>query len=251
MIYFVGAGPGDPDLITVRGRKLLEQADMLIYAGSLVSDEQLQWCKADCEIYNSAGMSLEEVEKKFLEAEEKNYLTVRLHSGDPTLYGAIREQIDFLTSKNIPYEVIPGVSSFTAAAAVIGKEFTLPDVSQTIILTRAAGRTPVPEKENLKSLAEHGASMAIFLSAGQIDTVAKELAAGYGRSDVPCVVIYRATWNEQKIISATLTDIAEKVKAHGITKQAQILVGDFLGDKYNRSKLYDPEFSHGFRKASK
>lgn len=251
MIYFVGAGPGNPDLITVRGRKLLEQADMLIYAGSLVSDEQLQWCKADCEIYNSAGMSLEEVEKKFLEAEEKNYLTVRLHSGDPTLYGAIREQIDFLTSKNIPYEVIPGVSSFTAAAAVIGKEFTLPDVSQTIILTRAAGRTPVPEKENLKSLAEHGASMAIFLSAGQIDTVAKELAAGYGRSDVPCVVIYRATWNEQKIISATLADIAEKVKAHGITKQAQILVGDFLGDKYNRSKLYDPEFSHGFRKASK
>lgn len=251
MIYFVGAGPGDPDLITVRGRKLLEQADMLIYAGSLVSDEQLQWCKADCEIYNSAGMSLEEVEKKFLEAEEKNYLTVRLHSGDPTLYGAIREQIDFLTSKNIPYEVIPGVSSFTAAAAVIGKEFTLPDVSQTIILTRAAGRTPVPEKENLKSLAKHGASMAIFLSAGQIDTVAKELAAGYGRSDVPCVVIYRATWNEQKIISATLADIAEKVKAHGITKQAQILVGDFLGDKYNRSKLYDPEFSHGFRKASK
>lgn len=251
MIYFVGAGPGNPDLITVRGRKLLEQADMLIYAGSLVSDEQLQWCKADCEIYNSAGMSLEEVEKKFLEAEEKNYLTVRLHSGDPTLYGAIREQIDFLTSKNIPYEVIPGVSSFTAAAAVIGKEFTLPDVSQTIILTRAAGRTPVPEKENLKSLAKHGASMAIFLSAGQIDTVAKELAAGYGRSDVPCVVIYRATWNEQKIISATLADIAEKVKAHGITKQAQILVGDFLGDKYNRSKLYDPEFSHGFRKASK
>lgn len=251
MIYFVGAGPGDPDLITVRGRKLLEQADMLIYAGSLVSDEQLQWCKADCEIYNSAGMSLEEVEKKFLEAEEKKYLTVRLHSGDPTLYGAIREQIDFLTSKNIPYEVIPGVSSFTAAAAVIGKEFTLPDVSQTIILTRAAGRTPVPEKENLKSLAKHGASMAIFLSAGQIDTVAKELAVGYGRNDVPCVVIYRATWNEQKIISATLADIAEKVKAHGITKQAQILVGDFLGDKYNRSKLYDPEFSHGFRKASK
>lgn len=251
MIYFVGAGPGDPDLITVKGRKFLEQADMVIYAGSLVSEEQLQWCKADCELYNSAGMSLEEVEEKFIEAEEKNYLTVRLHSGDPTIYGAIREQIDFLKSQNIRCEVIPGVSSFTAAAAVIGKEFTLPEVSQTVILTRAAGRTPVPEKESLKSLAKHGASMAIFLSAGQIDTVARELAAGYGRSDVPCAVIYRATWNEQKIISATLADIADKVKANGITNQAQILVGDFLGERYGRSKLYDPEFSHGFRKASK
>lgn len=251
MIYFVGAGPGDPDLITVKGRALLEKADMVIYAGSLVFAEQLRWCKKNCEIYNSASMNLEEVQEKFLEAEAKAYLTVRLHTGDPTIYGAIREQIDFLESRNIHYEVIPGVSSFTAAASVIGKEFTLPEVSQTVILTRAAGRTPVPETENLRSLAAHGASMAIFLSVKQIDAVARELAAGYGRSDVPCAVIYRATWLDQDVVFGTLADIAEKLSDRGIERQAQILVGDFLGDRYGRSKLYDPSYSHGFRKATK
>lgn len=251
MIYFVGAGPGAPDLITLRGRALLEKADMVIFAGSLVSPEQLQWCKKGCEIYDSAGMSLEEVQEKFIEAESKQYLTVRLHTGDPSIYGAIREQIDFLEARNIEYEVVPGVSSFTAAAAVIGKEFTLPEVSQTVILTRAAGRTPVPEAENLQSLAAHGASMAIFLSVQQIETVVRELTAGYGRSDVPCAVIYRATWDDQESVVGTLADIAAKVKDKGIGRQAQILVGDFLGDTYERSRLYDPSYSHGFRKATK
>lgn len=251
MIYFVGAGPGDPDLITVKGRRLLEKADMVIYAGSLVSVEHLKVCKKNCEIHNSAHMSLEEVQEKFLEAERKNYLTVRLHSGDPTIYGAIREQIDFLKTEKIKYEVVSGVSSFTAAAAVIGKEFTLPDVSQTIILTRMAGRTPVPEEENIKDLASHAASMAIFLSVKQIDTLVRELVTGYGRSDVPCAVIYRATWEDQKIVLGTLADIADKVKDEGIERQAQILVGDFLGNVYSRSKLYDTNFSHGFRKADK
>ncbi|MEL3908333.1 MAG: precorrin-4 C(11)-methyltransferase [Treponemataceae bacterium] len=251
MIYFVGAGPGDPDLITVKGRRLLEKADMVIYAGSLVSDEHLKVCKKNCEKYNSAHMSLEEVQEKFLDAERKNYLTVRLHSGDPTIYGAIREQIDFLKAEQIKYEVVSGVSSFTAAAAVIGKEFTLPDVSQTIILTRMAGRTPVPEKENIKDLAAHSASMAIFLSVQQIDKLVFELVQGYGRDDVPCAVIYRATWEDQKIVLGTLSDIADKVKDAGIERQAQILVGDFLGNVYSRSKLYDSNFSHGFRKADK
>lgn len=251
MVYFVGAGPGDPDLITVKGHNLLKKANMVIYAGSLVSPEHLKICKSDCEIYNSAGMTLEEVCEKFLEAESKNYLVVRLHTGDPTIYGAIREQIDFLNTKNIKYEVVPGVSSFTSAASVINKEFTLPNVSQTIILTRSAGRTPVPDTESLTDLARHKASMAIFLSAQLIDNVVKDLAEGYGRDDVPCVVVYKASWEDQKIVSGTLANIAEKVKAAGITRQAQILVGDFLGDDYERSKLYDPSYSHDFRKASK
>lgn len=250
-VYFVGAGAGDVDLITVKGRNLLKEADMVIYAGSLVSEEHLKFCKETCEKYNSAKMTLEEVEDKFLIAQEKSYLTVRLHTGDPAIYGAIREQMDFLNNKNIEYEVVPGVSSFTAAAAVLKKEFTLPNVSQTVILTRAAGRTPVPKRESLKSLASHQASMAIFLSAQQIENVAKDLAEGYGRDDVPCAVVYKATWADEERIVGTLSDIAKKVKERGIDHQAQILVGDFLGDKYSRSKLYDPSYSHAFREASK
>lgn len=249
MIYFVGAGPGDQDLITVKGRKLLEKADMVIYAGSLVSKEHLENCKENCEIYNSAMMTLEEVIEKFKEGEAKNYLIVRLHTGDPTIYGAIREQIDIISELGFDFEVVPGVSSFTAAAARINKEFTLPEVSQTVILTRQSGRTKVPERENLESLAKHGASMALFLSAGLIDEALENLRKGYGRN-VPCAVIYRATWEDEKVVFGDLDNIAEKMKEAGISKQAQILVGDFLGDDYERSKLYNPKFSTEYRKAN-
>lgn len=247
MINFVGAGPGDVDLITVKGRRLLQEADVVIYAGSLVSKEHLEFCKENCEFYNSASMTLEEVIEKMEEAMEKDLNLVRLHTGDPTIYGAIREQIDILESKDIDYHVIPGVSSFTAACASIKREFTLPDVSQTIILTRIKGRTPVPEDEDLAALARHNASMAIFLSVQAIGKVVDKLVEGYGREDVPVAIVYKATWEDEEIIFGTLKDIEEKVKGAGIRKTAQILVGDFIEGEYERSKLYDPSFTHEYR----
>ena len=251
MISFVGAGPGDVDLITIKGRRLLEEADMIIYAGSLVSKEHLKFCKANCEIYNSASMTLEEVIEKMELAVRKGLKVVRLHTGDPTIYGAIREQMDILDEKGIKYQVIPGVSSFTAACSTIKKEFTLPNVSQTVILTRIEGRTPVPEDEELESLARHRASMALFLSVKEIDRVVEKLIKGYGRDDVPVAVVYKATWEDEKIILGNLKDIKEKVEKEGINKTAQILVGDFIEGEYERSKLYDPAFSHEYRRASK
>lgn len=247
MINFVGAGPGDVDLITIKGRKLLEEADMVIYAGSLVSKEHLKFCKKECVFYNSASMTLEEVIEKMEMGVRKNLKIVRLHTGDPTIYGAIREQMDILDAKGISYEVIPGVSSFTAACASIKKEFTLPDVSQTIILTRIEGRTPVPEEEDLESLAKHRASMAIFLSVQEIGRVVEKLVKGYGADDVPVAIVYKATWEDEKVILGTLRDIEEKVKKEGINKTAQILVGGFIEGEYERSRLYDPKFSHKFR----
>lgn len=247
MINFVGAGPGDVDLITVKGRRLLEEADVVIYAGSLVSKEHLEFCKENCEFYNSASMTLEEVIEKMEDAWEKNLNLVRLHTGDPTIYGAIREQIDILEEKSIDYCIVPGVSSFTAACASINREFTLPDVSQTIILTRIKGRTPVPEDEDLAALARHNASMAIFLSVQSIEKVVDKLVEGYGREDVPVAIVYKATWEDEEIIFGTLKDIEEKVKGAGITKTAQILVGDFIEGEYERSKLYDPSFTHEYR----
>lgn len=246
MVYFIGAGPGDVDLITVKGRDILCKADIVIYAGSLVSSEHLKFCKAPAEIHNSASMTLEEVIAVMKKGEEKNKLIVRLHTGDPAIYGAIKEQMDELDKLNIDYKVIPGVSSFTAAAASIKKEFTLPNVSQTVILTRIEGRTSVPEKEDIENLASIGASMAIFLSISMIDKVAKKLRKGYGRN-VPIAVIERATWEDERIITGTLDDIAEKVKAANITKCAQILVGDFIDCNYEKSKLYDKSFTHMFR----
>lgn len=251
MISFVGAGPGDVDLITMKGRKLLEEADIVIYAGSLVSKDHLKFCKKECQFYNSASMTLEEVIEKMEQGYNKDLKIVRLHTGDPTIYGAIKEQMDILDKKNIPYEVIPGVSSFTAACCSIKSEFTLPKVSQTVILTRIEGRTEVPEKEDLEKLASYEASMAIFLSVQQIDNVVDKLKKGYGRDDVPVAVIYKATWEDEKIVIGTLRDISEKVKKAGIKKTAQILVGDFIKGKYERSKLYDPEFCHEFREVRK
>ena len=247
MIYFIGAGPGNVDLITVKGRSILEKADVVIYAGSLVSPEHLKFCKNGVKIYNSASMTLEEVISVMKEASENNLETVRLHTGDPSIYGAIKEQRDELIKLNIEYEVVPGVSSFVAAAASIKREFTLPSVSQTVILTRVEGRTKVPEKEDLEKLASIGASMALFLSISMIDKVVAKLRKGYGRN-VPIAVIERATWQDERVIFGTLDDISEKVKEAGIKKCAQILVGDFIDCDYEKSLLYDKSFTHEYRK---
>lgn len=251
MINFVGAGPGDVELITVKGRKLIEEADIVIYAGSLVSKEHLSFCKEGCEFHNSASMTLEEVIDVMEKGEKRGLNVVRLHTGDPTIYGAIREQIDILDEKGISYRVVPGVSSFTAACCAINKEFTLPGVSQTIMLTRLEGRTGVPESEDLEKLASYKSSMAIFLSVQDIERVVEKLKKGYGRNDVPIAVIYKATWEDQKIVIGTFENIASKVKEEDIKSTAQILVGDFIQGQYERSKLYDPKFSHGFRGATK
>lgn len=249
-VYFVGAGPGDPELITVKGKKSLETADIIIYAGSLVNPELLTYAKKETEIYNSASMTLEEVLEVMVKGYEDNKKIVRLHTGDPSIYGAIREQMDALDEKNIDYEVIPGVSSFVASAASIKKEFTLPSVSQTVILTRVEGRTKVPKLEQLDKLAAHQTSMAIFLSVQMIDKVVDQLLSHYS-PETKIAVIQKASWPDEKIVMGTLTTIAEDVKKADITKTAQILVGDFLGDQYELSKLYDKTFSHEYRKATK
>ncbi|MBU5590564.1 precorrin-4 C(11)-methyltransferase [Clostridium sp. MSJ-4] len=248
MVYFIGAGPGDVDLITVKGREVLSKADVVIYAGSLVSSEHLKFCKEGVRVYNSASMTLPEVIETIKEYEGEGKTIVRLHTGDPAIYGAIKEQMDELDKYNIFYKVIPGVSSFSAAAAAIKKEFTLPSVSQTVILTRVEGRTPVPEEQDLEILARTNASMAIFLSISMIDKVVEKLKRGYGREDVPIAIIEKATWEDERIILGTLKDISEKVKEANIVKCAQILVGDFIDCDYEKSLLYDESFSHMYRK---
>lgn len=250
MIYFVGAGPGAVDLITIRGRDLLERADVVIYAGSLVTPDHLKFCKETCEFYDSATMHLGEVMDVMLVAYKAGKVVVRLHTGDPSIYGAIGEQMRELDRENISYEVVPGVSSFVAANAAVKKEMTLPGVSQTIILTRISGRTPVPEKEELKKLASHRVSMAIFLSVQKISEVVDELLTAYDK-DTPIAVVYRASWPDEKIVKGTLADIAEKVKDADINRQAQILVGDFLDTDFEYSKLYDPSFTTGYRDGKK
>ncbi|SFB06064.1 precorrin-4 C(11)-methyltransferase [Clostridium frigidicarnis] len=246
MVYFIGAGPGDVDLITVKGRDILSKADIVIYAGSLVSKEHMSFCKGNSKIYNSAEMTLEDVIEVMKNSSNEGKDIVRLHTGDPAIYGAIKEQMDELDKLNIDYKVIPGVSSFSAAASSIKKEFTLPSVTQTVILTRVEGRTPVPETEDLERLASIEASMAIFLSISMIDKVVEKLRRGYKRN-VNIAVIERATWEDERVIIGTLDDIAEKVKEAGITKCAQILVGDFINCDYEKSLLYDKKFTHMFR----
>ena len=247
MVSFIGAGPGDPELLTIKGKRLIDSADIIIYAGSLVNPQVLSDAKEGAVIYNSAGMNLEEVLAVMKDGEEKGLKVVRVHTGDPAVYGAHREQMDALERMGIAYEVIPGVSSFLAAAAVLKKEYTLPGVSQTVILTRMEGRTPMPEGEKLLDLARHQATMIIFLSVGMIEELASTLRQAY-REDTPAAVVYKATWEDQKIVRGTLRDIADKVKAAGICKTALTVVGDFLGDDYELSKLYDKTFTHEFRK---
>lgn len=250
MVYFVGAGSGAADLITVRGKTLLETADVIIYAGSLVNPQLLSYAKEDCEIHNSASMTLPEVIEVMKAAEGAGRTAVRLHTGDPSIYGAIREQMDLLAEEGIEYQVVPGVSSFCGAAAALKAEYTLPDVSQTVIITRMAGRTPVPEKEGIAKLAAHGATMVIFLSTGLLEGLREELLAGGYSEDTPAAIVYKATWPEEKVFHCTVGTLPQTAKENNITKTALITVGNFLSDSYERSKLYDPAFTHEFRKGT-
>ncbi len=249
MLYFVGAGPGAPDLITLRGKTLLEQADVIIYAGSLVNPALLDYAKQDCRIYDSAKMTLDEVITAITEAHTQGKTTVRLHTGDPCLYGAIREQMDRLAALGIAYESCPGVSSFCGAAAALQAEYTLPGISQSVIITRMAGRTPVPPKESISSFAAHGATMVIFLSTSMLEDLSQELIQGGYRQDTPAAIVYKATWPEQLVLRGTVGTLAAMASAHGITNTALILVGDFLGSDYELSRLYAADFSTGFRQA--
>ncbi len=248
MVHFVGAGPGAPDLITLRGAELLRRADVVIYAGSLVNPELLKLCRDDCLIFNSASMTLEEVLEVMRSAEAEGRTTVRLHTGDPSVYGAIREQMDALEQGRIPFTLTPGVSSFCGAAAAAKAEYTLPGISQTVILTRMAGRTPVPEQESITSLAAHGSSMVVFLSAGMLTELQTELLKGAYTEATPAALVYKASWPEEKVLHCTVGTLAETGRKNGIRKTALVLVGDFLGTEYERSRLYDPGFHTEYRR---
>ena len=250
MIHFVGAGPGAADLITVRGAKLLGEADVIIYAGSLVNPALLDYAKPECVIHDSASMTLEAVLDVMRAAEAEGKMTVRLHTGDPALYGAIREQMDVLEEEGYEFDYTPGVSSLFGAASAVNAEFTLPNVSQSLIVTRMEGRTPVPEGEKLRAMASHGASMVLFLSTGLLAQAQEELLAGAYEPDTPAAIVYKATWPDQKVFPCTVSTIAETARENGITRTALVLVGGFLGSSYERSRLYDPTFSHGYRAAS-
>ena len=244
MVYIVGAGPGAPDLITVRGMKLLQKADVIIYAGSLVNPELLKQAREGCRIFDSAKMTLEQVVEVIEEAYRKGKLTVRLHTGDPCLYGAIREQMDEMDRLGIPYEICPGVSSFCGAAAALGAEYTLPGVSQSVVITRMAGRTPVPERESIRSFASHGATMVIFLSAGLLGQLEGELMAGGYGEDTPAAIVYRATWPDERVLRCRVSTLAKTARDAGVSKTALIIVGETVAQRgYERSRLYDPSFT--------
>lgn len=249
-VYFIGAGPGNPELITLKGHRMIGEADVIIYAGSLVNPEVLANRKASSLMYNSAEMDLEEIIAVMQKAHTEGLSVARVHTGDPSIYGSIREQIEELDKLNISYEVVPGVSSFTAAASVLCKEFTVPEISQTVICTRFEGRTPVPELERMELLASHQTSMAIFLSVQMIGDLVSQLTKHYPIT-TPIAVIEKATWADERVIRGTLNDIAHKIAEAGIKKTAMILVGNFLGSDYNNSKLYAADFSHEYRNAKK
>lgn len=246
-VYFVGAGPGAKDLITLKGYRLLSQADIVIYAGSLVNPDLLDYCKSGVRIYDSSSMDLEAIISTMKYGIEKKMLVVRLQTGDISIYGSIREQAEELKKLGIAYESVPGVSSFLGAASALGIEYTVPEVSQSLIITRIEGRTPVPKLETIRSFASHQTSMVIFLSITKIEDVVNQLLEGGYHLDTPVVVVYKATWPDQEIVKGSLIDISKKVKSAGINKTALILVGSFLGEEYNYSKLYDKYFSHEYR----
>ena len=250
MIYFIGAGPGAPDLITLRGAELLRRAGLIVYAGSLVNPALLDYAPQGCEVYDSALMTLDEVMEKLLDGERRGLTTVRLHTGDPSLYGAIREQMDRLRAEGVEFSVVPGVSSFCAAAAAIPAEYTLPGVSQTLIISRMEGRTPVPAREGIRSLAAHGASMVLFLSSAMLKELASELIAGGYSPEAPAALVYKASWPDERVLRGPLASIPAMAEEAGISKTALVLVGGFLGDEYDLSRLYDASFSHGCRRAS-
>lgn len=252
MIHFVGAGSGAPDLITVRGQKLLREADVIIYAGSLVNPALLEEKKEGCEVYNSATMTLEEVIEVMRKAEADGKTTVRLHTGDPCVYGAIREQMDILDQDKIQYDSTPGVSAFCGAASALNLEYTLPNVSQSVIITRMAGRTPVPDKESIASFAAHNATMVVFLSTGLLEELSAELIKGGYTKDTPAAIVYKATWPEEEKYICTVGTLAQTAKEHNITKTALMIIGDAVTHtNYDRSELYNPAFTTEFRKASK
>ena len=252
MIHFVGAGAGAPDLITLRGKKFLEEADVIIYAGSLVNPQLLDYKKEGCRVYNSAKMTLEEVLQVMEEAEDEGLVTVRLHTGDPCLYGAIREQMDVLDEKGIGYDYCPGVSSFCGAASALNLEYTLPEVSKSVVITRMAGRTPVPEKESIESFAAHQATMVVFLSTGMLEELSRRLIAGGYQADTPAAIVYKATWEDEKACVCTVGTLAETAKRENITKTALMIIGDIVTHShYDRSKLYHPEFTTEFRQGTK
>ena len=252
MIHFVGAGSGAPDLITIRGKNLLEKADVIIYAGSLVNPQLLDYAKEGCQIYNSALMTLEEVLEVMFKAEEEGKMTVRLHTGDPCLYGAIREQMDVLDEKGIEYDSTPGVSSFCGAASALDLEYTLPDVSQSVIITRMAGRTPVPTKESIESFAAHQATMVVFLSTTMLEELSERLIAGGYSADTPAAIVYKATWEDEKKFICTVGTLAQTARENNIRKTALMIIGDVVTHThYNRSELYNPAFTTEFREATK
>jgi len=250
MVHFVGAGSGAVDLITIRGAKLLGEADVVIYAGSLVNPELLNYCKKGCEIHDSAKMTLEQVIEVIKAAEKAGKTTVRLHTGDSSIFGAVREQFDELIGLGIEYDVCPGVSSFCGAASSLKTEYTLPDVSQTVIITRTAGRTPVPERQSIASLAAHQATMVLFLSTSLTEKLQAELLAGGYSGETPVAVVYKATWPEEKIFRCTVDTLHKTVTENGLTKTSLIIVGNCMGDKYLRSLLYHPGFTTEFREAT-
>ena len=250
MVHFVGAGSGAVDLITIRGAKLLGEADVVIYAGSLVNPDLLHYCKEGCEIHDSANMTLEQVIAVIKEAEADQKTTVRLHTGDSSIFGAVREQFDELIKLGIEYDVCPGVSSFCGAASSLKTEYTLPDVSQTVIITRSAGRTPVPEKQSIRELASHQATMVLFLSTSLTEKLQSELLSGGYPGETPVAIVYKATWPEEKIFRCTVDTLHKTVTENGLTKTSLIIVGNCMGDKYVRSLLYHPGFTTEFREAS-
>ena len=250
MVHFVGAGSGAVDLITIRGAKLLGEADVVIYAGSLVNPDLLHYCKENCEIHDSAKMTLEQVITVIKEAEAAKKTTVRLHTGDSSIFGAVREQFDELIKLGIEYDVCPGVSSFCGAASSLKTEYTLPDVSQTVIITRSAGRTPVPEKQSIRELASHQATMVLFLSTSLTEKLQSELLSGGYPGETPVAIVYKATWPEEKIFRCSVDTLHKTVTENGLTKTSLIIVGNCMGDKYLRSLLYHPGFTTEFREAS-
>lgn len=247
MVHFVGAGSGAVDLITVRGQRLISEADVIIYAGSLVNKELLEYKKNTCKVYNSATMTLEQVIEVMKEAKQANLTTVRLHTGDPSIFGAIREQMDVLDQYDIEYDYCPGVSSFCGAASALNLEYTLPDVSQTVILTRMAGRTSVPEKESIEKLASHQATMVIFLSTGMLEELSRRLVAGGYDEETPAAIVYKATWPDEKKFVCTIKTLERTARENNITKTALIIVGDVIDAEYSRSDLYNPNFETEFR----
>ena len=250
MVYFVGAGTGAVDLITVRGMRLLEKADVIIYAGSLVNPDLLDYAKKDCQIHNSAKLTLDEVIDIMKKASEEDKTIVRLHTGEPSIYGAVREQMDELDRLGIEYESCPGVSACFGAAASFNLEYTLPYISQSLIITRMEGRTKVPPKESIESFAAHQTSMAIYLSTGMLDELSRRLVAGGYKEDTPAALVYKATWPEEEKYICTVKTLAETAREHKITKTALVLVGDVIGHRnYEKSRLYAPDFSTEYRQA--